>query len=114
MHHATRTIDNDPVESHGRPRALSRAARDGRGPGLALGPGRGPLVCELRHRRDESAESGKVTGQDTEVLRRQLDYIGDADGERDARSQALLWLVRAGYGQEDLDSYQDVFTEPIT
>lgn len=46
-------------------------------------------------------------------LARELDAIQALEGETDPRVRALLLLVRTFYGQDDLDSYAGVFTEPL-
>lgn len=43
----------------------------------------------------------------------QLEEIAVVDGETDVRMQVLLWLARAVFEQEDLDSYDAVFTSRL-
>ncbi len=44
----------------------------------------------------------------------ELKTLQDLEGESDPRVRTLLWLARAFYGQDELDSYSGVFTEPLT
>ncbi len=51
-----------------------------------------------------------MTQVPSHLWRQQLDEIAIVDGESDERAQMLLWLVRSVYEQEELDSYEAVFS----